>query len=516
MSDSSLQEYLEKNISVHNLWRKIFLGIVGTLILILAVIGLVLPLRPAYSAQEKRPLAEFPDPTLDGVLEGEWFSDIVVWYSDTYPLRERMIAINSKVEEGFGFRTTAIYGNVPAAQADEIPDASDLDIAPLITTTPAPGTEAAESVDMVGTSAELPEAEKEESGEESVTSSSVSDADRPDASEEEKPADAGEEGAPAEETEEETPAGENLPDGTIHDLPEVIGTVYITGNRGFDIYYFSQDNADAYASMLNTVRARLSPDVNVYDMIIPTSFGVCLDQNVQESLGGSYQGDAIAYMYSRITDDVKKVFLFDELVKHNAEYIYYQTDHHWSALGAYYAYRQFCEVKGVTPHELSEFQEMQFPGFLGTYYNYSNQAQALANNPDTVHAWIPMGTNTMTYTDVNGNTVDYPIVADATEFHSANKYLCFIAGDQPYERIENPAVTDGSSAVVIKESFGNALVPFLVDHYQYIHVIDYRYYYGDLTQFCIDHNINDVIFANNTEAVGIERANIMMSLFPEH
>lgn len=509
MSDTNLQEYLEKNITVHNLWRKIFLGLIGVLILVLSVIGLIMPLRPTYSDQEKRTLATFPDPTLDGVLEGEWFSDIVVWYSDTYPLRERMIQINSSVEELFGFRTTAIYGTVPATQADAIPDVTEGNVAPLITSTPTPSGSVSGSPEMVGTSAELPETSGESVA--AVSSSSTGDTAAADKPEEEK-ADVPAEEAPAG----QEPAEENLPDGTIHDLPEMIGTVYITGNRGFDIYYFSQDNADAYASMLNTVRARLNPNINVYDMIIPTSFGVCLDQNVQESLGGSYQGDAIAYMYSRISDEVKKVPVFDELVKHNSEYIYYQTDHHWSALGAYYAYRQFCQVKGVTPHELSEFQEMQFPGFLGTYYSYSNQAQALADNPDTVHAWIPMGTNTMTYTDVNGNTVEYPIVADATEFHSANKYLSFIAGDQPYERIENPAVTDGSSAVVIKESFGNALVPFLVDHYQYIHVIDYRYYYGDLTQFCIDHNINDVIFANNTEAVGVERANIMLSLFPEH
>ena len=73
--------------------------------------------------------------------------------------------------------------------------------------------------------------------------------------------------------------------------------------------------------------------------------------------------------------------------------------------------------------------------------------------------------------------------------------------DQPYERIDNPNITDGSSCVVIKESYGNAFVPFLVNSYQTVHVVDYRYFSGNLVDLVKDNNIQDVIYVNNANAL---------------
>jgi hypothetical protein len=92
--------------------------------------------------------------------------------------------------------------------------------------------------------------------------------------------------------------------------------------------------------------------------------------------------------------------------------------------------------------------------------------------------------------------------------------MCFIGGDNPYSVISNPSVTDGSSCVILKESYGNCFVPYLVDHYQNVYVIDYRYYTGDLTSFIRDNHVSDVIFLNNVEAVTADRANMMLGLFP--
>ena len=67
--------------------------------------------------------------------------------------------------------------------------------------------------------------------------------------------------------------------------------------------------------------------------------------------------------------------------------------------------------------------------------------------------------------------------------------------------INNPDVTDSSSCIVVKESFGNAFVPFLTDHYQTIHVIDYRYWKGSLSQCVTENNVQDVLFVNNLSAI---------------
>ena len=135
----------------------------------------------------------------------------------------------------------------------------------------------------------------------------------------------------------------------------------------------------------------------------------------------------------------------------------------------------------------------------------------MAANPDTVIAYEPNGVKTLTAHQADGTVLEnYRIIADVSTWNSSSKYNCFIAGDQPYEEIHNPAITDGSSAVVVKDSYGNAFVPFLVDHYQDVYVIDFRYYSGSISQFVAQNQIDDVIFLNNLNATGAK--NLLDSL----
>lgn len=291
------------------------------------------------------------------------------------------------------------------------------------------------------------------------------------------------------------------PDGTIHNEPEKAGTIYIVDNRGFEIYGFSKDGANDYINMINNAATQLKDIATVYDIVVPTSIAVNLDEENQQKVNSSDQGAVVDYVYGHLDPSIKQLSILDTLKKHNSEYLYFKTDHHWTADGAYYAYQELMKLKGVTPSPLTDFTKMEFPGFVGSFYSYSNKSDTLKNNPDTVNAYVPKNTNTMTYTDSKGNEHQGSIIADATEYSEANKYLCFIAGDQPYCRIDNPSITDGSSCVVIKESYGNAFVPFLVNSYQTVHVVDYRYYTGNLINLVKENNIQDVIYVNNTNAL---------------
>ena len=92
-------------------------------------------------------------------------------------------------------------------------------------------------------------------------------------------------------------------------------------------------------------------------------------------------------------------------------------------------------------------------------------------------------------------------IYDESTAPASLKYGAFITGDNAYSVINNPDVTDSSSCIVVKESFGNAFVPFLTDHYQTIHVIDYRYWKGSISQFAQDKGVQDVLFVNNLSAI---------------
>ncbi len=294
---------------------------------------------------------------------------------------------------------------------------------------------------------------------------------------------------------------------------EQAGNIYVTDGRAYEIYYFSQKNVTAYASMINTVEAMLPENVTLYDMLIPNSFGVQLPENVQAKLGSSGMNEAFAYTYSLIDPAVKRVSIFDTLREHKDEYIYFRTDHHWTQLGAYYAYRRFCEEKGITPHELSEYESVSYDGFYGTFYFSTNRAETLKQNPDTITAYIPLCGNSMSYQDSAGTMQEAAIINDASRMNAGNRYNCFLLGDNAYTEIQNPNLTDGSACVLVKESYGNALAPFLADHYQNLYVIDYRYYQGNLLDFIREKGVQDVVFANNVMAVGQKASGQMMALF---
>ena len=122
----------------------------------------------------------------------------------------------------------------------------------------------------------------------------------------------------------------------------------------------------------------------------------------------------------------------------------------------------------------------------------------MRNNPDYVEAFVPNGINEEKVYDSNGQLIgEYAIVyTKADKYDAGNKYLTFIAGDQPLIEIHNPKIKDGSSIVVVKESYGNAFVPFLVDSYEYVYVIDYRAWSGSLADFVVENGIDEVLFLN--------------------
>lgn len=423
---------------------------------VIGFIGLLIPLRPKKSVLEKRELEKFPKFTLSSFWDGSYFSAISTWYADTFPFREQLLSANSSFKNLYGVQGEQIVMNTEQT-ADEIPTGS------LV----------------------LPETSEAESQESEA------------------------------ETEEET-----YEDGAIHDVPEMSGNVYVTGDTAFSVFYFDLNGSNAYIQMMNKAQKRLDGIADVYDILVPTSLGICLDEDAQKEIGASLQNDAMDYVVSSINsinNKVKTVNTFDTLKKHNSEYIYFRTDHHWTALGAYYAYQDFCKVKGIEAESINSFETMEFPDFVGSFYASSNQVASLKENPDTVTAYIPKDTNDMFFYDSSLQKINWKIINDVSEYSENSKYATFIAGDEIYAQIDNPVLDDESSCVVIKESFGDAFIPFLVDHYQHIYIVDYRYFYkypeynNSIYELVKDKNVQDVIFINNVSAMTTEKSAALMS-----
>ncbi|MBO7297202.1 MAG: hypothetical protein J6V39_08075, partial [Clostridia bacterium] len=291
---------------------------------------------------------------------------------------------------------------------------------------------------------------------------------------------------------------------------ETIAGYYITGNTAYEMYYQSKEYSARYAALINSAAQKLDGKAKVYTVVVPLAYAY--NDKVLKKTDATDPKAAIDSIYGAIThQNARKVDAYGALGAHKDEYLYFRTDHHWTARGAYYAYTAYAQSAGLTAHPLDYYEKMEFGGFLGTLYSHT-KAPALQKNPDTVEAFIPRGTNNLyVYTaDGERNKFTGGVVRKDTDTMyaaAASKYNCFLTSDNPlgtkqsyYCSIENPNITDGSAVVLVKESFGNCFAPFLVDHYQYVYVIDYRYFDGDLTQFVTEKGARDVIFLNNITA----------------
>ena len=431
-------------------WRMVGVAAWGTVMVLGAIVGLLFFARPVTSAVEMRNLTTFPQITVESFLDGSFFTDLSLWYADTYPLREPMVAADHAIDGLFGVTVNGamVGGNV---RADEIPATDAI-----------PADESAS-----GDSDNAAEASS------SASSSAVS-----------APVDPPDERVVAEDIQ------ANIMDG-----------VYVKDGAGYSVYYYDQDAADTYIAAMNKAAERLEGVATVYSIMSPAN-SIMLDEEEEKVLGGSDQKETLAYLSSRFDPRVKSVDIIDDLVAHRDEYLYFYSDHHWTQKGAYYAYLAFCKAKGIKPVTLEERVFQDLGEFRGTYFD--TVASMGDVRPDTVEAYLPNGTNELTY-DEYGETITAPIVdMSAAEWDPPYKYSAFIQGDQVLETIHNPAITDGSSCLLVKDSYGCAFAPLLVDSYEHLYIIDFRYTDENICDFAKANDIQDVIFMTGMK-IGLTR-----------
>ena len=285
--------------------------------------------------------------------------------------------------------------------------------------------------------------------------------------------------------------------------PETVGGLLVVEDTAYEYYNFVTDLAKDYITAVVDAGKKLEGKATVYDMVIPTSIDIMLPESYIEknNLNTSDQKKAIdEYILPSITaqdSNIKTISIFDTLKAHANEYLYFRTDHHWTQLGAYYGYVEFCKARGFEPVALDQFDRADYTGYLGSFYTATNSA-ALAANPDTVEAYIPRADVNLSFTQTDGQTVEsWPLIADGEQYDTTSKYIAYCAGDQPYEEIVNNDMAEGPSIVVVKESFGNCFLPFLVNHYKNVYVVDYRSYTGTVTDLVNSTGATDVLLLNN-------------------
>lgn len=264
------------------------------------------------------------------------------------------------------------------------------------------------------------------------------------------------------------------------------GSVAQIGDAGYELYSFYKYGAEKVAQKIANGAAAVAGSARVFGIIVPNAMGAVLsyDDAARLCRTEKTETEAIAYAYEQMGEQVITVDAMTNLRLHNNEYIYFRTDHHWTALGSYYAYAAWAEAAGFEPVPLSEFDTKEQAGHLGLFYSACGYPAAMRANPDTVVAYVPRSSFTCT-------------PANAMDF-APSGYNTFIAGDRAITTIVNNDIDDESACVLVKDSYGNPFAVWLTQHYRTVYVIDYRKYkdltgYLTFSRFAEERGVQDFI-----------------------
>lgn len=183
----------------------------------------------------------------------------------------------------------------------------------------------------------------------------------------------------------------------------------------------------------------------------------------------------------------------EEILKERKRaYIYYRTDHHWTTLGAFYAYQVWGEKKGVEPLSLDKFtRETISEDFLGTLQSKVN----IPMKPDKMEIFIPKVEQKYSiYYDFTDEVESR--LYEKKYFNRKDKYSAFLNGNHAFIEIQTEN-HNGKNVMVVKDSYANCFIPFLTSHYENIYVVDFRYYRGNLQDLLEEYEVDDILVLYN-------------------
>ncbi len=242
---------------------------------------------------------------------------------------------------------------------------------------------------------------------------------------------------------------------------------------------------DSNMSALNTLVG--NTDAKVYFALIPDKsdlYSSLLPKNVPNDS----EKEVIDYCYGQ--SNATNVDMYSALSAHKDEYIFYRTDHHWTSLGAYYGLSALAESMGLPCPALDSYTDRHVVSekFYGTTWSSSGFSWV---DPDTMETFVnaPEGLKVTSYpqgSPVEGKLYDFSFL------EKKDKYSMFMGGNCPMHVIE-AGNEDKPSLLILRDSYMDSLIPFLLDDFSEIHVLDLRYYRASLKAYIEQNDFDNVL-----------------------
>ena len=240
-------------------------------------------------------------------------------------------------------------------------------------------------------------------------------------------------------------------------------------------------NAEAVASLQAYLTKR---GISMYTMPVPVAAQLLTNKlPAYAPVAGYEKMLALLQDAGLRTVDVKKV-----LDTHTDENIYYRTDHHWTSLGAYYAYCEWMNLRGrKTAPESCWTKKELCSNFRGTTWNKVPLPTIPA---ESITAWYRHENHSVSY-----NNGDYKTnsIYEKKYLKGSDQYAVFLNSNQAQTLISGSGDEGSGKLLLLKDSYGNTFSQFACEDFEEVHVIDLRFFRGDIRDYIQAKGITDVL-----------------------
>lgn len=262
--------------------------------------------------------------------------------------------------------------------------------------------------------------------------------------------------------------------------------VYLCGDR---LIHKIEDASRAEQNIAYLQKLTELTDIPVYLGLIPTAAEVYRDQLP----AGAENFDQAAYL-KKVRESVPDAVWVDMekwMDGASGVSLFYRTDHHWTSAGAWHGYAALMEAMGE-PFEPLGTPETVSENFYGTLYS-SSGVHWLA--PDTIERYVS-GESVTVENFEKGET--HGLYVDSF-LGEKDKYASFLGGNTPLYIIRNPEAASEEKLLVVRDSYSDAMAPFLSQYFAEIHLVDLRYYRTSVAEYARENGMDQIFVCYSVE-----------------
>ena len=225
-------------------------------------------------------------------------------------------------------------------------------------------------------------------------------------------------------------------------------------------------------------------------MLVPDAANV-LNHSLPALAKPEDQTQMFSMVRKDLGDSVEWIDVSTELNKHKTEKIYYKTDHHWTTLGAFYAFQAAAPSLGIDGDLSGKYVSYtvsdSFNGMLASKsgVNFGEKEQ--------IDIYVPTEEDTDLIIDYVDEGKRSTSLYDSSKLKEKDQYTVFLGGNSSLLDIRTVS-TSTKRLLLVKDSFANSFIPFLTPYYREIVVVDPRYYSGTINDLMDSYRISEVLF----------------------